>query len=118
MGVQKAKRNAEYLAKIDEGVENPFTGSYDGGGFAIRNFILKDDTRKAMALFGGGTESGVLKNIRLENIDMIGGYSNASFLSIQNMGVICQLNEGVIRSCSFSGSAINTGVETNKGLVS
>lgn len=80
-------------------VENPFTGSYDGGGFAIRNFILKDSTMKAMALFGGVSESGVLENIRLENIDMIGGYNNASLLSIQNMGVIS--------NCSVSNCTIN-----------
>lgn len=85
-------------------MDNPFTGNYDGGGYAIRNLILKNGAKSEMALFGSISEKGSLKNVNLANIDTIGAYGYAGLLSLQN--------KGVISNCSVTDCTIN---DTNNG---
>lgn len=68
--------------------DNLFTGNYDGGGYTIRNLILKNDTKDSIALFGGVGDTGSIRNLMVSDIDVIGEYNMASVLSLSNYGSI------------------------------
>lgn len=78
--------------------DNPFTGTYTGNGFKIRNLILQDGSKDNLALFGGVGEKGTLKNITVEGIDLIGRDRNA---------VLVKTNGGKINKCTVKNSYIS-----------
>lgn len=113
------------LNELEQLVTSPFTGTFDGAGFAIKN--LKVNTAKErlgfIAELGAG---GTVKNLALIDSSILGGdqsgmfvglnrgtiqncYSNGEVIKIpenwiQQVGGIVGQNLGTIENCYFSGS--------------
>lgn len=51
----------------------PFEGEFDGNGYVISNLTINKSTENYQGLFGN-TSSAVIKNLGLENVDVVGGY--------------------------------------------
>lgn len=95
--------------------QNPFQGTFDGGGHAIANLSYAYAYSYG-GLFGHIGEAGVIKNLTLSDaaLELSGSYS----------GGIAGINAGTIEGCSVTGdrltfAASNTGgiVGSNKGAV-
>ena len=52
--------------------KNPFEGTFDGGGKIIRNLKIQRPNEYGVGLFGYAQEGSVIRNVRLENIDIQG----------------------------------------------
>ncbi|MFO7888202.1 MAG: S-layer homology domain-containing protein, partial [Eubacteriales bacterium] len=79
--------------------DNPFTGTYDGGGFNIRNLKIASD-KDGSGLFGYISTDSAIKNINLvePNID----------LSIRFVGsLVGYSNGGIIENCSTINGSIS-----------
>lgn len=80
----------------------PFSGSYDGGGFALRNFSVSGTPATAeegVALFRA-VRSGVLENITLYKAALSGGKFTAGLAGYVSG------SESAIRSCSVLNSTV------------
>lgn len=101
--IQTADIDMENYGKTWEPVgteEIPFSGSYSGNGFAIRNLAIGYDAEAcAMGMFG--LNRGVLHNICLEDLDC--AQHGAFLTSVSYVGGIAAVNEGSIIGCSVSG---------------
>ncbi|MEF3313803.1 S-layer homology domain-containing protein [Paenibacillus sp. GYB004] len=78
----------------------PFTGTYDGGGFMIRNLIGQRD-RGWLGLFGM-TEDAALRRIHLVNVQLEGVFYVG--------GLVGMLNRTTIEDSSVQGSIAGTSV--------
>ncbi len=56
---------------------NRFTGSYDGGGFVIRNLTINRAGQDYQGLFGY-LEMAVIRNMKLENVNILGRQSTGA----------------------------------------
>lgn len=105
-------------------VNRPFTGIFNGNGYTIRN--LKINSNAATIGFFG-YNSGIIKNLRLENVDIkkggekVGGICGWNFIAEGNAngkivncivsgriggktcGGICGYNQGSVNDCSAEG---------------
>ncbi len=73
----------------------PFTGSFDGNGFVIKNLYINRDSDYAVGLFGA-VEGGEVKNVTLLNVDITGADSvGGLFGSAEDGATIC--------ACSVTG---------------
>lgn len=77
----------------DEG----FNGQYDGNGYSISNIIVQD-TKENLALFITVGTNGVLKNITLDNVTVIG---------MTNVGTLVRDNKGKIQNCTVTNCNLN-----------
>ncbi|MCK9158749.1 MAG: leucine-rich repeat domain-containing protein, partial [Candidatus Cloacimonas sp.] len=84
----------------------PFTGSYDGNSFHIYSLYINQPEGKNLGLFGY-TNSAVLKNIALNNVNISGKDYIGSLVG--------SVNGSFIQSCSCDGTI--TGVSVTGGLV-
>jgi hypothetical protein len=73
----------------------PFGGIFDGDGHTISNILINQPARKFVGLFGVIGYSGIIKNLGLKNINIIGG---------DCVGGLAGSNLGTIHSCSITGS--------------
>jgi hypothetical protein len=84
----------------------PFTGTYDGGGWVIRNLEIKDASMDYVGLFGvidGGTVTGVeLANVVLEGGEYAGGIAG----NIENATISSVFVEGSITAEERSGGLV------------
>ncbi|MFP4499630.1 MAG: GLUG motif-containing protein [Candidatus Hydrogenedentota bacterium] len=90
-----------------------FTGVLDGGGHAIRNLHLELPFRKYVALFVHLYPDAVVKNLRLVNASIHGGYETAT---------LAQRNDGLIADCFVDsrlegGPYLSGAVEANYGVI-
>ena len=70
------------------GDENdPFTGQFDGGGFAIRNLTINEPDANYVGLFRVISEEATVANLVLLNVE-ISGHSSVGGLAGQNQGTI------------------------------
>jgi hypothetical protein len=76
----------------------PFTGTYDGGGYTIRNLTINSNLY-GRALFGRCTGSTELKNLNFENANI----SNTSDCS----AILVAFLEGLINNCHTKGGSIS-----------
>ncbi len=84
-----------------------FAGSFDGGGYSIRGFRTEADGSR-QGLFRQIGPEGYVKNLHVSGSVCPGG-------SREYVGGIAGVNEGVIRSCSFSGEV--RGITAVGGIV-
>ncbi len=84
----------------------PFTGSYDGNSFHIYGLYINQPEGKNLGLFGY-TNSAVLKNIALNNVNISGKDYIGSLVG--------SVNGSFIQSCSCDGTI--TGASVTGGLV-
>ena len=98
---------AEWTPIGDE--NNPFTGSFNGNGHTISNFVINDELMFA-GLFGAN--AGTIENLKLSGVT-IDITNNSTSLYI---GALVAKNTGSVKKCfaegNLSGKVINT--ETNK----
>ncbi|MDE5753667.1 MAG: dockerin type I repeat-containing protein, partial [Oscillospiraceae bacterium] len=79
-------------------VGNPFKGTIDGNGFAIKNMSIEADLSDAGFIGVGGSE---ISNIRFENAYIKGG---------RNVGIVC----GSSNQAKFSNVSVSGNIETHK----
>lgn len=97
------------LSPIADDEDEPFNDIFDGRGFTISNLILPD--LDYTGLFGYIGESGVVKNLHINNASME-GVTNSKYV-----GVIASKNSGLIDGCSVKGSTISSKVEGKLGII-
>ena len=97
------------LSPIADDEDEPFNDIFDGKGFTISNLILPD--LDYTGLFGYIGESGVVKNLHINNASME-GVTNSKYV-----GVIASKNSGLIDGCSVEGSTISSKVEGKLGII-
>jgi len=75
----------------------PFTGSYNGGGYEIRNLTINNFGTDNRAMFGYIGSGGTVENIIL---------TNASINGKDNVSAIAAINHGTIQNCVVSNGSI------------
>ncbi len=103
----------------------PFTGSFDGQGYEIRDLVVERPTESEVGLLGLVGGRGVIDNIRLVNADVTGA-SNVGGLAGENGGTLSNSyatgrvagtlsvgglvgeSEGILSRSHFSGSVAGT----------
>ena len=91
---------------VQDGVA--FSGTYDGGGHAIR-VAFSDGTNRNKALFG--VNEGTIKNLSLENINVV-----ATGDAIKQVAVLCWDNKGNIENIKATGCSVsNDYANTERG---
>lgn len=107
----------------------PFTGVFDGLGYAISNLSITEEMGFGLALFGQVGEGGVIRNLGVVDAIIQGNYgvailSSENYGSISNCwvngsvsgfnicGGICGVNEGLVENCYSEGSV---GLGRNRG---
>lgn len=73
----------------------PFSGTFDGGGHAIRNLTINAPYSEFQGLFGTIANSATVKNLGVENVDISGG----SYVG----GVASYVEKGKIENCYVTG---------------
>ncbi len=90
--------NAEINAMF---VEKEFVGNYNGQNFKVSNLKVSGSaTQQELGLFSVIGETGVVRNLKLENISM-------QISSLAGVGGIAGKNFGTISNCSISGKVYN-----------
>ncbi|MCA1902277.1 MAG: hypothetical protein LDL53_08690 [Candidatus Hydrogenedens sp.] len=74
---------------------NPFTGVFDGRGHKIRNLYINRPSQDYVGLFGYVGEGGEVKNVGLENVQMVGSLI---------VGGLVGWNEGTVSESYSTGS--------------
>lgn len=87
---------------------NPFRGSFDGNGHVIWNLTINRPEETHYIGFFGRTEGADLRNIKLENVIVLGQNDVG--------GLVGYMKEGTIESCHVSGS-VQGGKNRVGGLV-
>jgi hypothetical protein len=77
---------------------DPFTGTYDGGGFTISNLFIDRSDTDYQGLFGYTGSGAVLKNIGLEDVDITGKGSVGGLVGYNNNN-----NDGMIANSYATG---------------
>ncbi|MBN1125778.1 MAG: hypothetical protein JXA82_12280 [Sedimentisphaerales bacterium] len=75
---------------------NPFSGVFDGNDHMIANLMINGSERDHIGLFGFIDSAGIIKNLRLENVNITTGQIF--------IGGLCGENDGLIDKCSVEGS--------------
>ncbi|MBE0537723.1 MAG: hypothetical protein IH624_18820 [Phycisphaerae bacterium] len=97
-------RDTGYLSPTTfEGTE--FTGRFQGNGFTIRNLAIDThgENHSYLGLFGSVGAGGVVENLRLENVRIVGG------TDCRYVGGLCGRSDGLIRNSSVRGAAVQGG---------
>jgi len=82
--------------------EQHFQGTFDGNGFSISGVKINLGDDEDIGLFGTVGASGVVKNLSLINVDIIGYYY---------VGALAGTNRGLVDNCSASGNVSGDGDE-------
>jgi len=72
----------------------PFTGTLDGGGFAIRNLTIDRGGETGVGLFGAVGAAGFVHDLRIENASVTGNV---------RVGILAGLNWGTLSNCVVMG---------------
>ena len=72
-----------------------YAGTFDGNNKTITGLTINQSTTDNIGLFTSIAESGTVKNLTLDNVDITAG---------SNVGAIAGQNRGTIENCSVSGS--------------
>ena len=95
------------LPEVTDGGSNwtpisDFAGTFDGNNKTITGLTINQSAMDNIGLFASIAESGTVKNLTLDNVDITAG---------SNVGAVAGLNRGTIENCSVSGSV--TGSSNN-----
>jgi len=115
--------------------DDPFTGSFDGQGYEIRDLFINRPDEGQVGLFGRGAKfEGVIEHVGVVNATVTGGgnvglllgrnsgynvgnsYSGGSVTGNGNVGGLVGRNEGDV-SNSYSTSSVSGGYDNIGGLV-
>jgi len=69
---------------------NPFTGVFDGKGYKIQNLYINRPGQSYVGLFGYVDSSGQVKNIGVENVQVVGGSSVGGLVGYNKNGMVMQ----------------------------
>ena len=104
----------------------PFTGTFDGQGYEIKDLFIDRPDEQSVGLFGFVGEGGVVKNLGMANADVTGNndvgglvgdnyhgtvsnsYANGSVIGYMNVGGLVGFNWGTV-SNSYSTSSVTGG---------
>ncbi|MFP8890731.1 GLUG motif-containing protein, partial [Natrialbaceae archaeon A-CW2] len=75
--------------------DTPFTGTFDGQGYTISNVTIDRDNEDAIGLFGSVGNSGIVENVSLEDVTVVGDNEVAGLVGV---------NHGTVRDSSVSGT--------------
>lgn len=107
--------------KIDvggSGTSSTFNGSFDGNGYAIKNFTIKaSDFNNGYPYVGlFGKNNGVIKNLKIEDAvclnDGLAEINNSNIML--SAGILVGYNSGTITNCQVKNSAIRISSKINK----
>jgi len=84
--------------------ESCFVGTYDGGEYSILNLSITDLTDGNAGLFGHCGKTCVIKNINLENANIIISDISENHSYYNGIGAIAAKNFGVIKDCNVNGT--------------
>ena len=83
--------------------KHPYTGTFDGNAYTIRNFWLgnhaKQDPISEKGLFGWIGSGGTIQDVVVK-VESIGSATNPNNFNITKCGLIAAYNAGTIRRCS------------------
>lgn len=83
--------------------EHPYTGTFDGNAYTIRNFRLGNysdsDPISEKGLFGWIGLGGTIQDVVVK-VDYMGSIMNANNFNVTKCGLIAAYNEGTIQRCS------------------
>lgn len=71
----------------------PFTGTYDGGNYSIKNIVVNTTGADYIGLFSAIGETGVVKNLKVEE---------CTFIAYCYVGAIAGTNGGTISNCTVT----------------
>ena len=120
----------------------PFTGTFDGGGYTIYGLYINDSSKNYVGLFGyigkNDTATGTVKNVTLADSyvsgnEFVGGIcgwnkggtieqstnqstNQATVTGREQVGGICGYNSGNITNCTAGGSVSTTGGDSVGGI--
>lgn len=81
--------------------DTPFSGSFDGDGYSIRNLAIHREDEDKVGMFGNIGEEGVIKDVNLENVEVF-GRDNVGGLAGENRGEIYRTDTtGVVAGNEF-----------------
>jgi len=93
--------------------ENGFNGTFDGNGYQIKDLYINRSDTEQVGLFSNVTESGIVRNVGLLDVDMNGAYHVGSVVGT-NSGTL----ENLFATGNVSGeSKIGGLVGTNNGTL-
>jgi PGF-CTERM protein len=75
--------------------ERPFTGTFDGNGYVVTGLEITDGESERVGLFGKIGRGGVVKDVSLRGVSIVGG---------QDVGGLAGSNAGTVRGSTVSGS--------------
>ena len=78
----------------------PYTGTFDGGGYAITGLTVNQGSAECVGLLGRIGSKGKVQNLTLDDASIIGG---------AHVGAVAGWNEGAVTSCSASGNVSGSG---------
>ena len=83
--------------------KHPYTGTFDGNAYTIRNFWLGNHTKQDLisekGLFGRIGSGGTIQDVVVK-VESIGSATNPNNFNITKCGLIAAYNAGTIRRCS------------------
>ena len=101
---------------VGKDYDNPYTGTFDGGGHTLTELTVDQSGANYIGLFGAIGEGGTVKNLKLTSVT-IKGYNW--------VGAVAGSNSGIIENCSAAGeitgssgevggiAGVNGGIITN-----
>ena len=106
--------------------ENPYTGTFDGGGHTLTGLTVNQSRTDFVGLFGAIGEGGTIKNLKLTEVAIkgnavVGAVAGISLGTIENcsaageitgdnnVGGITGTNDGIITNCSAVSSVTGSG---------
>lgn len=85
---------------FDKENNKDFSGTFDGKGYKISNFVLEDDGEITLGLFSGIEKTGVVKNVIINPL-----VSSMVFESKHlSLGFLCGVNLGTIENVKIEGN--------------
>ena len=80
--------------------EDPFSGTFDGGGFAIKDFVLGDyGGERGNGLFGGVGDGGLVENLSISGVVDLIGFSGDPVYAGGLAGTVGASGTGTIQNC-------------------
>lgn len=97
---------------IGIGEKKPFEGKYNGDNYKIKNLNINSNEIDTIGLFGCCSENSVIKNISIENLEILIDKSSTDYVEQSNTGGVNAVSVGgivgrcnsVISNCSVSGN--------------
>ncbi len=101
----------------------PFTGTFDGNGFIIKNLTINTDSLKldqkdeiSIGLFSFAGKNSIIRNVKLENVNIKSDYNRTGALvGVNNGSVLDSFVSGVITGPNDIGGLV--GYNHNQGQV-